>query len=149
VIYGRNEGRAPKDKSDDKLKPVKPIPTATLAPTPTLTQDPDPTVTPTPTSLPTPTVVPNITPTITVTPKPQEPPPFVCGGSRNSVCITPIITIPPELEDPNNDCIDPRSPREKIIEWANRHVQRMRNYFNIVFGNPQQPPPPPTPCVLR
>jgi hypothetical protein len=79
---------------------------------------------------------------------PDDPPPFVCGGSPNSICTTPTVTIPP-IDPGQEECIDPRSGREKIRDWADKFVLRVRNYFNAFLGNPQNPPRPPVPCVVR
>ncbi len=121
-----------------------------------------------PTTTITPTAPP---PTGGVTPTPSIPP-FVCGGSPNSICNTPTPgrgptntptptirgvqpTIDPNLTPtitpvPVDDCLDPRSTPERINDWVQGFLKKIGDYVQSIFGNPQNPPPPPPqPCIVR
>jgi thermitase len=126
-------------------------PSPTVSPSPTV----GPSVTVSPSASPSPSLtvspsVPVVTqdPSVTRSPTVSEPPPFVCGGSPDSICTSPTVTVVP---DPINDleCLDPRGTTEKINDWVNRFILKVKNYINAVMGNPQQPPPPPVPCILQ
>ena len=107
-----------------------------LSPSPTATTSPSPT---TPVISASPSAVPD--PSISV-------PPFVCGGSPDSICTSPTITVSPD--QPIDECLDPRGTTEKINDWVNNFIRKIQNYISEVLGNPQQPlPPPPVPCIVQ
>jgi thermitase len=105
--------------------------------------------TPTVTNPPSVTISPSAgpSPTLTINPTITEPPPFVCGGSPDNICTSPTVTLPPD--QPVEECLDPRGTTEKINDWVSGFLLKVKNYINAVVGNPQQPPPPPVPCILQ
>jgi thermitase len=114
---------------------------------------------------------PSVSPPVSISPSagptsgasPTGPAPtFVCGGSLASVCTSPTITQNPTT-GPNptignptvtpipdaDECLDPRSAPEKIRDWVSGFIRKINNYIQLVLGNPQNPPPPPVPCIRQ
>ncbi len=156
---------------EGEAEPEDPIYTPTPTPkpaTPTPTKKP---ITPTPTNLPI------GGPNPTGAPNPTAPvPTWVCGGSPDSVCATsapsprptfapntPVPTniipteslieapnvTPPANQEPSDDCLDPRSTPERINDWVQGFLKKIGDYIQSIFGNPQNPNPPPQPCIIR
>ncbi len=115
-------------------------------------------------------------PTVTTTPTITVVPTFVCGGSPNSICnptITPSMTpnptgnpnptitqgpgatgtpiiAPTTTPTPDEECLDPRNTTpERINNWIKGFFQKINDYIRGIFGNPQNPPTPPQPCIIR
>lgn len=99
-------------------------------------------------------------------------PTFVCGGSPNSICnsptpsggptVTPRPTIsqgpditgtptltPTPPPGQNDDCLDVNSPIEVIQNWVGNFLKKINDYIKGIMGNPQNPAPPPTPCIKQ